>query len=123
MLQPSPIEAGPSKAARPPGAQITVRYLRRASAVLEVRPLIEWLIIPPRKERRSPLTILTFRTGDPAPESRTNDHSGVVLEWESTDSNPVVAHHDNGTFGQVRREVVEVTQDQFGMLISGQQIA
>lgn len=44
-------------------------------------------------------------------------------ERELADPDSVVAHHDNGTVGQIRREVVEVAQDQFGMLISGQQIA
>jgi hypothetical protein len=67
-----------------------------------------------------PLDIGTFRTVHPAPESRTNNHSGVVDEREPANSDPVVTHHDNGSIGQVRREIVQVTQNQFGMLISGQ---
>ncbi len=44
-------------------------------------------------------------------------------ERELADPDSVVADDDNGTVGQIRREVIEVAQDQFGMLISGQQIA
>ena len=75
---------------------------------------------PTPTERLNPSQVGTFRTVDPAPESRTNDHLGVVDERKPANSDPVVAHHDNGAFGQVRCEIVEVAQDQFGMLISGQ---